>query len=869
MRFRGILAVLVLAVAGVHLVGSTTAQAFSGGDGSAGNPYNLATCADLLEIDNVVGNMSKAYVLTANIDCSGTTFAPLVSGSTYFSGTLDGVGRTISGLSISCTSDYCGLFARLSAGTVKNLTFSGPSVTSNAKYLGLIAGSGAGALVIDDVSIVGGAVTNTFAGSAADYDLYSYTGGLLGYVSGGSGVISDINSSMTVSGKVATGGLVGYSNANPLLSITRVSISGNVTGESFIGGVVGLHFHASAPNGMTINEARVTASTVSGTGFNVGGILGQGYNNTISNSFSSADVSGVATGANLGVSVGVGQGAFVGGIAGQISGGDSTIIDSGSTGDVSATGTDISGSGTTIYADGVAGVLGWDRMTNFYVTRVFHRGTVTGQTGVGAVTGRSSTRLVVMDSYFRSNLVVGDPSTSMYGGMRGQNSGTTTITRSYYAGEQTNITAANRVAVTKHDGTAAVTCTNFFFDKELLGSDKTSLTAGRCGGNNGPAAKTTSDMKTQSTFTNFDFTASTGTWSINPTINDGYPYLANVGGQNLAAPTVVLAASAPTSSSSTLTFTLTATSGQIDCGTVSTTNGVDFDFQNISSILMAQTSSTLCTITATSSFVADGASGVSGLAEAATFEVSYTGSMAQTNISSGSPATVTVSIPAATTTTAASTTTTAASTSTVAPTTTSTTPQVTIGIQATTTTTVATTTSLALAAAPSRATTTTQPAATLDGDASASVEENLAIAGISGIVLMYDGSTFAVNRNGTIGLKMRTGYIGSASGSVRATYKVAGKSRTWSCTIRTVKIGKINKNAKRSVGNWFPKKLYTVANNCKMPAALMSSLSTQKVQLIGKVRFVKQWPTTGKAVNPLTKSKIPVGIRTLRVTLGR
>ncbi|MFM9082846.1 MAG: hypothetical protein ACKOQ7_02935, partial [Actinomycetota bacterium] len=113
------------------------------------------------------------------------------------------------------------------------------------------------------------------------------------------------------------------------------------------------------------------------------------------------------------------------------------------------------------------------------------------------------------------------------------------------------------------------------------------------------------------------------------------------------------------------------------------------------------------------------------------------------------------------------------------------------------------------------------------------------------------------------------GYIGSASGSVRATYKVAGKSRTWSCTIRTVKIGKINKNAKRSVGNWFPKKLYTVPNNCKMPAALMSSLTTQKVQLIGKVRFVKQWPTSDKAVNPLTKSKIPVGIRTLRVTLGR
>ena len=191
-----------------------------------------------------------------------------------------------------------------------------------------------------------------------------------------------------------------------------------------------------------------------------------------------------------------------------------------------------------------------------------------------------------------------------------------------------------------------------------------------------------------------------------------------------------------------------------------------------------------------------------------------------------------------------------------------------IGLQGTTST-VASTTSLALAAAPTRATTTTQPAAALDGDASAKVEETLAITGVSGIVLMFDGSTFAVRKDGTIGLKMRTGYIGSASGSVKATYKVAGKSRTWTCTIRTAKIGRINKNAKRTAGNWFPKKLYTVPNKCKLPSALVSSLSTQRVQLVGRVRFVKQWPTTGKAINPLTNTKIPVGIRTLRVSIGR
>ncbi|MFM8626252.1 MAG: Ig-like domain-containing protein, partial [Actinomycetota bacterium] len=156
-----------------------------------------------------------------------------------------------------------------------------------------------------------------------------------------------------------------------------------------------------------------------------------------------------------------------------------------------------------------------------------------------------------------------------------------------------------------------------------------------------------------------------------------------------AAPTIVLAPSSATSLSRTIGFVLTATSGQIDCGTVSTVDGVDFVFGNISSISVSTASPTECAISATSS-IAAGSSGTSTLTEATTFEVSYSGSAPQVNIASGSPASVVVTIAAVTTTTAAPTTTTAA------PTTTS---EVSIALQGTTTT-VATTTSLALAAAP-------------------------------------------------------------------------------------------------------------------------------------------------------------------------
>lgn len=134
---------------------------------------------------------------------------------------------------------------------------------------------------------------------------------------------------------------------------------------------------------------------------------------------------------------------------------------------------------------------------------------------------------------------------------------------------------------------------------------------------------------------------------------------------------------------------------------------------------------------------------------------------------------------------------------------------------------------------------------------------------------MRDGSTFSVTRSGKLGLRMRTGYVGLVSGSVRASYTVAGRKRAWSCTIRTARIGTINKRARRSVGNWFPKRLLTVPNKCRLPADLLAVLPSQKVQLVGRVRFVKQWPTTGRAVNPETGMRIPTGIRVLRITVGR
>jgi hypothetical protein len=310
------------------------------------------------------------------------------------------------------------------------------------------------------------------------------------------------------------------------------------------------------------------------------------------------------------------------------------------------------------------------------------------------------------------------------------------------------------------------------------------------------------------------------------------------------APGVSISAPSSPSSSMTLSYTLTFTEP------VSGIEAADFRVVGNTSCtsITPSAASTTSTITVTVVCTVDGLVILLLTGDSVVDGNSNTGptsdaSASGVTITSPSTTTIPVNQQVATTTTIAS----------VAPT-------------VTTSTTTSTTTTIAVSAA--GGSTATAPTMTIDGDVATSVSEDFVIPGVSGSARSSDGSIFSVSRTGAIGLKIRTGYIGLVSGTVKATYRVSGRATTWSCTVRSTRIGTINKNAKRSVGNWFPKKLHTVANKCVVPAALRTALKSQKVVLTSRVRFVKQWPTTGKPINALTNAKIPVGTRVFRVTIG-
>ena len=115
------------------------------------------------------------YELAADLDLSTAypAWTPLGNTLTPYTATFDGRGRTISGLTVSVSSDQAGLFGRLD-GTVRNVGLLNPSVTSAAASQtagGLVGLAGVGAN-IETSYVFGGSITVSGASAEA--------GGLVG-----------------------------------------------------------------------------------------------------------------------------------------------------------------------------------------------------------------------------------------------------------------------------------------------------------------------------------------------------------------------------------------------------------------------------------------------------------------------------------------------------------------------------------------------------------------------------------------------------------------------------------------------------------------------------------------------------------------
>ena len=247
--------------------------------GTESNPFLVATVEDLQNIgkpeagtENVYRTLSAYYKQTANIDLtSAGNWTPIGSSSTRFTGSFDGQGYTINGLTITSGSNR-GLFSHIgSAGTVKNVGLVGGSLSSVSNSGG-IAGYNYG-------TIQNSYNTGTVSGS-------SYIGGIAG---NNSGTVENCYVTGNVTGSNNNiGGIVGYHTAG---RVENCYATGNITGNNYVGGIVGWkdgYSSSSIPmvkNCVALNESVKATSSTSDIGRVVGRVSGVVSSNSLTNNY--------------------------------------------------------------------------------------------------------------------------------------------------------------------------------------------------------------------------------------------------------------------------------------------------------------------------------------------------------------------------------------------------------------------------------------------------------------------------------------------------------------------------------------------------------------------------------------------------------
>ncbi len=276
--------ILLLALIAVTLV---SALVFS----ASAATYTIRDAADFKTYlyDSQYWSGGHTFNITADIDLSSVASqTPIGTNGTPFNGTVNGNSKTISGINISSSSQFVGLFGATNDATIKSLTIEGTvkstftdASTNISAYVGGLIGRSRGDLTLTSViskiavtasgSDVGGLVGQiAFTDSAGNtvkiagcYNRgvikgYKYVGGLVGRVAGSENISnvstltitnSDNNAAVTAEGNCAAGIVAYYDYRNTTdvgaLSITECANTANISAYGYASGILGGYLYKS------------------------------------------------------------------------------------------------------------------------------------------------------------------------------------------------------------------------------------------------------------------------------------------------------------------------------------------------------------------------------------------------------------------------------------------------------------------------------------------------------------------------------------------------------------------------------------------------------------------------------------------------
>ena len=220
------------------------------------NTYNINTPEELAWIAQKVNAgetfEGKTILLEQNIDLSAKYWLPIGNENNAFSGIFDGNNHKITGLKFNSDGcDFVGLFGYVKNAIIKNVDLLNADITGRER-VGALCGTIVSTKiencnvmgVIKGKSCIGGAVGWTsnwrecsiknVTVNAKIFGEY-HAGGVVGYV--GQIVLNNSKLIGEVHGTNNVGGMIGYINDNA--TISDCFSNANISGENYIGGIVG------------------------------------------------------------------------------------------------------------------------------------------------------------------------------------------------------------------------------------------------------------------------------------------------------------------------------------------------------------------------------------------------------------------------------------------------------------------------------------------------------------------------------------------------------------------------------------------------------------------------------------------------------
>lgn len=258
----------ILVLAGAFFATSLFAQAFSGGSGTAEDPYLISSVADLKELSSMVDTpgegdtqqtYGKCFKLTQDIT---EPLKYMIGLEGFFRGDFNGDGHCIT-VDISMpTDDYVGLFGTVKTGAVHDLAVKG--TVEGRRYVGaIVANPTNGARLYNLVN---------YATVTSSYTSLAYVGGIVG------GIVSHTDGSLSgaivnncanygtvVCDGSAVGGVIGYSGQAVGNTISDIANYGDVVnkGSARVGGVIGNPLYNDVVH-RVVNFGTVSSEKISG-----------------------------------------------------------------------------------------------------------------------------------------------------------------------------------------------------------------------------------------------------------------------------------------------------------------------------------------------------------------------------------------------------------------------------------------------------------------------------------------------------------------------------------------------------------------------------------------------------------------------------